>query len=358
MDGTFDSIPSLIRFIGAQEEKSKIVKKTKDSMYNYAITGNRFLGGSVLPWFKVVRGTLNGVRCSLIVKNEETWEYYRKVFTDVIRFSSVSKSSQINNIPYPTLREWLHKPEIAGYRTFGKRGRSETSYKKTRRKTYQISEEKTLPALLTDEEMEKIRNIYSNSFSYCVKKSYPYLFTKLTYCKCGGKYHGNHFISRGKPYNYYRCEKCGKRYLAKKLEKLIIEKLSSNEELKMLNEYDFRIADLLDEITKLEQQKNIEQKKEKDILNLITEDLISLDIAKEKLKGLKDSIKNIEKEMFKIKEDIEKEKSKDITTDLLNTFRFLLNNYDEETLSELQEILNLLIKKIIIYSYENIEIRY
>lgn len=358
IDGSFQSIASMVHFMGAQEEKKKIVKKTKDSMYNYAVTGNRFLGGSVLPWFKVIRGNLNGIRCSLIVKNEETWEFYRKVFLDVIRFGSVKKTSETNNVPYQTLREWLHKPEIAGYRTFGKRGRSNKDYKKVRRKEFQVSSEKLLPSLLSDEEIEQIKKIYGNSFSYYKKKSYPYLFTKLTHCQCGGKYYGNHFISRGHPYNYYKCEKCNKRYLAKKIETKIIEKLSNDKELKMLNEYDFRIADLFDEIAKLEQQKQIEQKKEKNILSLISEELISLEVARENLKNLKEVLKNIEKEINKIKNEIEKEKNKVITSDIIKTFKYLLNNYDEETLPELQEILNFIIKKIIVFSYDEIKIVY
>ena len=126
----------------------------------------------------------------------------------------------------------------------------------------------------------------------------------------------------------------------------------------MLNDYDFRISDLLDEITKLEQQKSIEQKKENDILNLITEDLISMDTAKEKLKGLKDVIRNIQKEISKIEEDIEREKNKEITSDMLESFKYLLLNYDEDTLEELQQILNLIIKKIIIHSYNEIKIVY
>ena len=137
-----------------------------------------------------------------------------------------------------------------------------------------------------------------------------------------------------------------------------IENLLNDDSLKMLNDYDFRISDLLDEITKLEQQKSIEQKKENDILNLITEDLISMDTAKEKLKGLKDVIRNIQKEISKIEEDIEREKNKEITSDMLESFKYLLLNYDEDTLEELQQILNLIIKKIIIHSYNEIEIVY
>ena len=43
---------------------------------------------------------------------------------------------------------------------------------------------------------------------------------------------------------------------------------------------------------------------------------------------------------------------------MLDSFKYLLLNYDEDTLDELQQILNLIIKKIIIHSYDEIEIIY
>jgi len=60
MDGTFDSIPALIRFIGAQEEKTKIVKKTTDSMYNYANNTDVYqIWADMVAFGKIVNAPLN-----------------------------------------------------------------------------------------------------------------------------------------------------------------------------------------------------------------------------------------------------------------------------------------------------------
>ena len=77
-----------------------------------------------------------------------------------------------------------------------------------------------------------------------------------------------------------------------------------------------------------------------------------------KLKELKKSISIIERKINEIENNIEIEKTKEITNDILESFKFLLKNYDEDTLDELQQILNLILKKIIVYSYENIKIIY
>ena len=90
----------------------------------------------------------------------------------------------------------------------------------------------------------------------------------------------------------------------------------------------------------------------------MNEDLISLETAKNKLKEIKKHISQSQKEIEEIKNNIEIEKQKEITSDMLDSFKYLLLNYDEDTLDELQQILNLIIKKIIIYSYDEIEIIY
>lgn len=94
--GTWDSIPSILRLIGAQEDKKKIVAKVIDAAYEYCQT-NRYLGGSLLPWFKIESGYINGKKCKMIVKNENTWNFYRSVFIDIIRTRSI-KILQLKNI--------------------------------------------------------------------------------------------------------------------------------------------------------------------------------------------------------------------------------------------------------------------
>lgn len=170
---------------------------------------------------------------------------------------------------------------------------------------------------------------------------------------------GNSFNKKsGALMAYYRCYDCGKRFNAKRLEQILIEKLINNDTLKMLNDYEFRIADMIDEKNKKQREILNLRNKENDILDLITDGLLSKDTTREKLKELKKSISIIERKINEIENNIEIEKTKEITNDILESFKFLLKNYDEDTLDELQQILNLILKKIIVYSYENIKIIY
>lgn len=356
MDGTFDSIPALIRFIGAQEEKTKIVKKTTDSMYNYANT-NRFLGGSILPWFKLEKISENGKRIKIIVKNEETWNIYRKFFIDIIRMKSVKKAALENSLNPYTVRDWVKMPELIGYRTYGKKGKINSTYKKGRRTEYMVTSEKVLPAILTEEEYAKIDSVYKTYKVKFTSSKFPYLFTTLLHCECGGRYFGNSLKNRYNTYyHYYKCEKCAKRYNAKNIEQEIIDAILENKNLNMLNDYNFRIADLYDQITILNKKIEMEKAKEKNIVELMLEGIISNDISKEKLRTLKSNITNIEKEKKKLEEQIEIESNKEITEEHIESLKFLLKNYDEETVTELKEILNLIIQKIVLSKNGEIEI--
>lgn len=356
MDGTFDSIPALIRFIGAQEEKTKIVKKTTDSMYNYA-TSNRFLGGSILPWFKLEKIHSNGKKIKVIVKNEETWNIYKKFFNDIVRFKSVRKAAVENNLNPYTVRDWIKKPELLGYRTYGKKGKIDGNYKKGTRKEYMVTDEKVLPAILTEEEYSKISNIYKTHKVRFTTSKFPYLFSTLLHCECGGRFFGNTIKNRYNNYfHYYKCDKCAKRFNVKNIEKEIIEAILKNKNLNMLNDCDFRISDMYDQIGILNQKITIEKEKEKNIVDLMLENMISNDTAKEKLKSLKNNISNIEKEKKKLEEQIEIESNKEITEEHIESLKFLLQNYDEQTVAELKEILNLIIQKIIITEKDKIEI--
>lgn len=124
----------------------------------------------------------------------------------------------------------------------------------------------------------------------------------------------------------------------------------------MLNDYNFRIADLYDQITILNKKIEMEKAKEKNIVELMLEGIISNDISKEKLRTLKNNITNIEKEKKKLEEQIEIESSKEITEEHIESLKFLLKNYDEETVTELKEILNLIIQKIVLSKNGEIEI--
>ncbi|ADO82847.1 recombinase family protein [Ilyobacter polytropus] len=357
VDGTYDSLPSLVRLIGAQEDKAKIVKKVTDNMYNYAKT-NRYLGGSVLPWLKVIKGDISGVRCKIMVKNEDTWRFYRKVLLDVIRYRNIAKSASVNNINAVTLASWLSMPELIGLRTFGKKGKLNKNHNKGRRKEYFTTDSPVLPALLSKEEYSKIQEIRRTNRVKSREDTEQYIFTNMTFCGCGGKLAGNAFRKGKRLHKYYRCEKCKIRYNAKVLENILSEEILNHPHLHMINDYEFRLADIIDEITEYKITLKKKQNIEMDILSLIIEGLASKDTASKKLKELKKEITDLELIISKKEELLTEEQQKEITEDHIEMLRFFLTNITEDLIQDLKEILNLLIRKIVIEDLENITIKF
>src|SRR3712207_1719962 len=121
-------------------------------------------------------------------------------------------------------------------------------------------------------------------------RSKIYLYSQVLYCGCGGKFEGN-FVRKigkeGKGTAYYRCSKCGKRINAKKLEYDLIDRICNDSRLQMLNEIEFRLADLFDEKTEYEKQINIIREKEKRVIHLVTDGITSMDVVEAELRALK-----------------------------------------------------------------------
>ncbi len=185
-DGTFNSLPSLVRLIGAQEDKAKIIKKTTDASYKYAKT-NRYLGGNILPWFKLEPGYVYGKKCKVIVKNETTWGYYRGFFLTIIKYKNILRAAKEYNLNSFTVGEWLTKPELIGYRTYGKKGKIDQYHNKGRRKNYQTTEGKVFPAILTEDEFLILNEMRKYNRVKFNKDIYTYLYSNLSYHSCGGK---------------------------------------------------------------------------------------------------------------------------------------------------------------------------
>ena len=357
VDGTYDSLPSLVRLIGAQEDKAKIVKKVTDNMYNYAKT-NRYLGGSVLPWLKVIKGDISGVRCKIMVKNEDTWRFYRKVLLDVIRYRNIAKSASVNNINAVTLASWLSMPELIGLRTFGKKGKLNKNHNKGRRKEYFTTDTPVLPALLSKEEYSKIQEVRKGNRLKSKEDIHQYIYTHITFCKCGGKFAGNAFRNKNKIYTYYKCEGCNIRYSSDHLEKIVSEEILNHPHLQMINDYEFRLADIIDDITEQKKILNKKEESEKAVLSLVIEGLVSKEVAKEQLQELRKETHKIKKDIKEKEQLLSDEQKKEITEDHIEILRFFLRNITKDLIPDLREILNLLIRRIKIIDLENIEIKF
>ena len=356
IDGTFDSLKSLVQMISYQVDKKKYVDRIKENMYKYAET-DRYLGGSIYPWFRLEKGTVNNTKCFKVGKNPETWSFYRKVLLDVIKYRSITKSSKINNIKKETLAGWITAPELLGYRTYGKKGKIDKFYKKGRRKHFQKSKTPVFPALMTHDEFEQLELIRQTNKIKYKNATYHYLFTTMTFCnECGKKFAGERTKSKGKYFFYYKCEGCGKRFNVNKIETTISQKILTHPDLKMLNSYDFRVADLLDDITNLNKELEIKNIAEMKIISLISEGFTSEDVAKQELTNLKKSKQNIKNKIEEKRRMILEEERKEITEDHIETLKYLLKNINPEYVEDLKEILNLIIKKIVIKDLEDIDI--
>lgn len=357
--GTWDSIPSILRLIGAQEDKKKIVAKVIDAAYEYCQT-NRYLGGSLLPWFKIESGYINGKKCKLIVKNDETWNFYKTVFTDIIRSRSIIHTAKKHVLNPITLAQWLRKPEIRGYRTYGKKGKIDKNHNKGYRKNYYTSPTPILPSLLDDDEYTSILEICNHNRGKYRKNIKIYLYSNILKCQCGGRLEGEKTKGKsGKYFYYYKCSNCKKRIPVTKAEKSISKAILDDKSLSMINDCDFRLADLYSEVDNLNKVLEKLVSSEKKILELVSEGLTSIEVSKESLSKLKKEKERVIKSINEKFTLISEEKKKEISDDNIKLLQELMayeDINDDEYRERLKEIINLIIRKIVFTSYDDIKV--
>lgn len=214
--------------------------------------------------------------------------------------------------------------------------------------------------MLTEEEYSDIMEIRNYNRGKFRKHIKIYLYSNNLRCNCGGKFEGEKTKGKsGKYFYYYKCNHCKKRIPVSKAEKSISDAILQDKSLKMLNDCEFRLADLYSEIDDL----NIILEKcvnsEKRILELVADGLTSIEVSKETLTKLKKEkeqiIKSINDKMILISEEEKKEISED-NIKLLQELMLFQDTSDDNYREKLKEIINLIIRKIIFTSYDNIKI--
>ena len=127
----------------------------------------------------------------------------------------------------------------------------------------------------------------------------------------------------------------------------------------MLNDCEFRLADLYSEIDELKVVLEKYTTSEKKILNLVAEGLTSIEVSRETLSKLKKEkeqvIKNINSKMAVISEEEKKEVSED-NIRLLQELMLFQDTDDDEYREKLKEIINLIVRKVIFTSFNDIKI--
>ena len=125
---------------------------------------------------------------------------------------------------------------------------------------------------------------------------------------------------------YYKCDGCKKRYNVDKIENNISKTILNHPNLKMLNNYDFRVADLFEEIVNLNKELELKNTAEQRILSLVSGGFTSEDMAKQGLSALKKSKDNIKIQIEEKKKLITEEEKKEITENHITTLEYLINN--------------------------------
>ena len=152
---------------------------------------------------------------------------------------------------------------------------------------------------------------------------------------------------------------CKKRLPVTKTEKAISDAILQDKSLKMLNDCEFRLADLYSEIDELKIVLEKYTASEKRILTLVAEGLTSVEVSRETLSKLKKEkeqvIKNINNKMAVISEEEKKEVSED-NIRLLQELMLFQDTDDDEYREKLKEIINLIVRKVIFTSFNDIKI--
>lgn len=193
------------------------------------------------------------------------------------------------------------------------------------------------------------------------KDIYTYLYSIISYHSCGGKLEGERIKKKDSFIYYYKCNCCKKRFNQKKLELAIAENILSNPGLQIINDINFRLADIYDEIKNINNMIEEENSSEKRILSLVSKNVVGIESAEEELLKIKKQKKFLKKLLEDKMKLIEEENKKEITEDHISLLKNLLEysqEDDEDFREKLKEIINLIVKKIEVFSLDKINIMF
>lgn len=319
-------------------------ERVKDNMAVKVNQGKR-MGGKAPYGYYIENG-------KLIIKEEEAI-IIKKIFDNFIKGKGIAELGREMGWSPTLVSIRLDNPTYAGLNRFGVRRTD-----KSLMKQFKNPEEKVILSkgdwepivpLEVFEQVKKIKNNYRELNIRNSNTDAKYLLSGLLRCECGGSSGGS--ISGGKR-KYYRCGRCGKGFRTEIVEKVILDQLCSTDMLDSLNEQIASNKNSVKKITKIKNTKSLIDAELKKARDLLIKEIISeteyLEIKREKTLILNEIAKQeIEFETFEEKE---------ISKDFIEIFKETLKNINIEDRPETRAILKQLIEKIIIKSYDDIEI--
>lgn len=282
----------------------------------------------------------------MVVVPEEA-ELIKYIYTEYLKGYGIVALEKKTGRDRSTIKQWLQNKVFAGYNVFGKKKTSKTTFKQVKNldesKIIEIKGdweaiidivtwEKVALRMNTNKEF-RIRNITNTS----------YLLSGLLFHRiCGSKFRGN---PGRKGTNYYRCSQCNKSIRDNVLERKVLDELFASDFLdEFSQETENNTVNNEKQLRKLRTLRASTLSKEKRLVELFTEELISKNSFKNKKEEIQRQLAEIELQIDSLQENKEEEKE---NLSFKKMFIQALSNLkNSENKTEANKILKQIIKKI------------
>lgn len=285
------------------------------------------------------------VNKKMVVVPEEA-ELIKFIYAEYLKGHGIVALERMTGKDRSSIKQWLNNKVYAGYNVFGTRKMNKTTFKPMKNPdTNKIVEAKgDWEAIIDIETWEKVAARMNNNREFRIRnvEKTSYLLSGLLFHSCGSKFRGN---AGRKGTNYYRCIGCNRSIKTDTIDKKVLDELFNNEFLKELNKSTGKVENKKEkELIKLKNYKISLKNKEKKLIDLYTEDLISKDEYINRKNEIKNSIINTEAELILLENEKEEKKQ---NIDFTKMFIAALSNLkNAESKQEANKILKMIIKKI------------
>ena len=285
------------------------------------------------------------VNKKMVVVPEEA-ELIKFIYNEYLKGHGIVALERMTGKDRSSIKQWLNNKVYAGYNVFGARKMNKTTFKPMKNPdTNKIVEAKgDWEPIIDIETWEKVAARMNNNREFRIRnvEKTSYLLSGLLFHTCGSKFRGN---AGRKGTNYYRCIGCNKSIKTDTIDEKVLNELFNNEFLKELNKSTGKVENKKEkELIKLKNYKISLKNKEKKLIDLYTEDLISKDEYINRKNEIKNSIINTEAELILLENEKEEKKQ---NIDFAKMFIAALSNLkNAESKQEANKILKMIIKKI------------
>lgn len=285
------------------------------------------------------------VNKKMVVVPEEA-ELIKFIYAEYLKGHGIVALERMTGKDRSSIKQWLNNKVYAGYNVFGTRKMNKTTFKPMKNPdTNKIVEAKgNWEPIIDIETWEKVAARMNNNREFRIRnvEKTSYLLSGLLFHTCGSKFRGN---AGRKGTNYYRCIGCNKSIKTDTIDEKVLNELFNNEFLKELNKSTGKVENKKEKaLIKLRNYKASLKNKEKKLIDLYTEDLISKDEYINRKNEIKNSIINTETELILLGNEKEEKKQ---NIDFAKMFIAALSNLkNTESKQEANKILKMIIKKI------------